>query len=105
VFCSHNFVTKNSSFCSASQIDDEPKSAAGQVAVKLFNSAYVLKANMDELEQEFTDFAGLLETPEGAAFLVEGQDKLGKNFDAAFVKFVNKLDISAQAKRLLSTWW
>jgi len=64
------------------EIEYEPKHDAGQLAVKIFHSAYAMKFDLNQIEADLVDFVAEIEaTPEAKPIFVEAPD-----WDAAVLK-------------------
>jgi hypothetical protein len=90
---------------SYTQIEYEPKHEAGQLAVKIFHTAYAMKMDINQIEADLIDLVAEIEsTPEGKQVFVEPP----ADWDVPFLKemhlaIIKDLSYGEQTKTILRT--
>jgi F0F1-type ATP synthase delta subunit len=83
-------------------LEYEPKSAVGQVAIKIFYSASVLKLDLNLVESEFAALGQILKDAEARQFLIDGPSLYeAVEYEASLREYINKSEFSAGTKQII----
>lgn len=91
-------------FLTCLQLQYEPRHEAGQLAVAIFNTAYVLKLDVNKVESELADFADQINAlPQAKPLFVEPPEYDDPEIKTYQLKIIDDLPYTDGTKKLMST--